>query len=261
MIAFTLAHGGRCHGRVGILRFVLIVFAPGWLFEALSIETGVPFGKSHYTEIMAPFIGHVPVFVMPAYCVMRHVCWSLSRLMWSRRDCSGELAQPVRVATTAAAMMVIWDLSMDPLRATVEGRWVWIDGGPYFGVPLLNFAGWFIVTLAMFAFFGAMHARRWTPRAETPGPRQGFRVAVPPIYLAFPVEYVLNGVLAPSGPQDPVWAGMTTADIHARIAVIALLTVVPLAVLGCHKALTLLVEALPRDCRRVRVRGNEQLTA
>ena len=46
----------------------------------------------------------------------------------------------------AAALMVLWDLSLDPLRATVENRWIWISGGSYFGVPLGNFVGWFMVT-------------------------------------------------------------------------------------------------------------------
>jgi uncharacterized membrane protein len=32
---------------------------------------------------------------------------------------------------------------MDPYQSTVTGDWIWQDGGPYFGVPLHNYAGWF----------------------------------------------------------------------------------------------------------------------
>lgn len=34
----------------------------------------------------------------------------------------------------AAFIMVMWDLSVDPISSTLQGLWVWIYPGAYFGV-------------------------------------------------------------------------------------------------------------------------------
>ena len=40
---------------------------------------------------------------------------------------------------------------IDPLASNQLGYWRWAERGAYFGVPLKNFAGWFVVSLAAFA--------------------------------------------------------------------------------------------------------------
>jgi putative membrane protein len=45
--------------------------------------------------------------------------------------------------------MVSWDVGMDPYQSTISGDWIWEQGGPYFGVPLHNYVGWFC-TVATF---------------------------------------------------------------------------------------------------------------
>jgi uncharacterized membrane protein len=40
--------------------------------------------------------------------------------------------------------MVSWDLTIDPMMSTINGNWVWHDGGSYFGVPVSNFLGWYL---------------------------------------------------------------------------------------------------------------------
>ena len=37
------------------------------------------------------------------------------------------------------------DVFMDPIQVRLGG-WTWLDQGPYFGVPIGNFIGWFIIT-------------------------------------------------------------------------------------------------------------------
>ncbi len=41
---------------------------------------------------------------------------------------------------------------MDPV-AVKFGSWKWIGGGSYFGVPIGNFIGWFIVTIMVVGIF------------------------------------------------------------------------------------------------------------
>ena len=49
-------------------------------------------------------------------------------------------------------LMVLLDLVLDPI-AVDEKRWKWKKSGAYYGVPFLNFLGWFFTTfLILFTF-------------------------------------------------------------------------------------------------------------
>jgi uncharacterized membrane protein len=50
----------------------------------------------------------------------------------------------------SALWMTAIDLVIDPLAANNLAFWVWRDGGPYFGAPVVNFIGWFAVSLIIF---------------------------------------------------------------------------------------------------------------
>lgn len=53
----------------------------------------------------------------------------------------------------AAFIMVMWDLSVDPISSTLQSLWVWTYPGAYFGVPISNFFGWFLVVYLFFQIF------------------------------------------------------------------------------------------------------------
>jgi uncharacterized membrane protein len=75
------------------------------------------------------------------------------------------MARPV----IAAGLMVLWDLVMDPSFSTIGKVWIWHEGGVFFGVPLLNFAGWFLTTWIMFQLFAL--ALRRMPESDGGAPR------------------------------------------------------------------------------------------
>jgi putative membrane protein len=54
-------------------------------------------------------------------------------------------------AVAAAGWMTAIDLVIDPLAVTTLNYWSWEGTGPYYGIPWSNFAGWFVVSLALFA--------------------------------------------------------------------------------------------------------------
>jgi putative membrane protein len=197
--------------------------------------TGFPFGNYHYTEIMGPFLGHVPVSVMPAYCVMGYASWSLARLLLARTEMTADAAFRFGVPALAALLMVMWDLSMDPLRATIEGRWVWLDGGPHFGVPVANFFGWALVTWIMFqAFALTVSARPEPPARPLPADaRRLYWLSAPLVWTAFAGEYLLNPLVSPYGGSAFIGgAGVPVAEIFASIALLCATTMLPLALLG-----------------------------
>ncbi|MEP2990446.1 MAG: carotenoid biosynthesis protein [Parasphingorhabdus sp.] len=231
MIAFVILHGSHQWGRQRVLSFAITIFCVGWIFETISINTGFPFGNYTYGEKMRPFFGDVPVAVMPAYWVMAYVCWSLALLLRKRIDGPMDRSFVMSVPIIGALLMVIWDLSMDPLRAIAEQRWHWHDGGSYFGVPLTNFLGWFLVTWLMFQIFALLVLKtgRNAPSRIVVDNRK-YWLSVPLMYLAFPMEYLLNPIFASAlGNANLHDTGMISTAVYFEIAVITLLTMVPIS--------------------------------
>ncbi|PSM16886.1 MULTISPECIES: carotenoid biosynthesis protein [Nitratireductor] len=246
MIAFFVVHGRQLYSGRQLLAFAVTVFLVGWFFETVSVLTGFPFGNYHYTELMAPFLGHVPVSVMPAYCVMGYVSFSMARILLNRLGGRPDAVLRFGVPIAASLLMVVWDLSMDPLRATIERRWVWLDGGPHFGVPIENYFGWAFVTWIMFQAFTLLLGRgRAKTLALTPAETARYWLSVPIIYLAFAVEYVLNPVFAASGAQAVSVNGleMAAGEIEAQVALLTATTMLPLAVLAIARLRRILVRS------------------
>jgi len=235
LTGFMIVHGRRTYGGGPLLTFAVTAFAVGWVFESLSILTGFPFGNYHYTELMAPFLGHVPVSVMPAYCLMGYAAWSMARILLGTPE--GEIERSLRWAgpPLAALLMVVWDVSMDPLRATVEQRWVWRGGGAHFGVPLENYLGWAFVTWIMFQAFALALPRRVPAAVATePGSVLSCRLSVPLAYASFAAEYLLNPIVAVRGDVMVLVNGtaMPLQRLYGNVAVLAASTMVPLALLA-----------------------------
>jgi hypothetical protein len=49
---------------------------------------------------------------------------------------------------------------MDPLWSTVIHAWIWHDGGPWFGVPVSNYFGWYLTCLVFYLGFALYLAAR-----------------------------------------------------------------------------------------------------
>ena len=69
-LIFAFIDGARVYRVRGILIFMLICLAIGNLFENLSILTGFPFGRYHFTNVMGPKLLNVPVLLGLAYIGM-----------------------------------------------------------------------------------------------------------------------------------------------------------------------------------------------
>jgi len=245
MILFVFFHGLRSYGRRALLVFTALVFLIAWGFEMLSIMTGFPFGSYTYTERMRPYIGHVPALVLPVYWVMGYVCWSMARILLGlgpRKERTNVIFMPL----VAAALMVTWDLSMDPLRSTLEMRWVWADGGAHYGVPLSNFFGWFLVTWTMFLSFALyLRSRHADQVRETPSKSPvvdghlrtvdtRFWITIPLMYLTFAIEHMLRPFSVHNAGHFVAINGATrtVADFVSEIAFLTGMTMLPIAVLG-----------------------------
>jgi len=153
MSVFTLLHGAQRYRLSGILVFFALAVVVANTTENLSIVTGFPFGQYHHTAAMGPKIAHVPLIIGPIFAVAGYLSWVIAGVLLGdvfaapRRTLA--LARPV----IAAFVTTTWDFCVDAIGGTVNRDWVWADGGPWFGVPWLNFFGWMLTMWLIFQAF------------------------------------------------------------------------------------------------------------
>ena len=110
---------------------------------------------------MGPKISGLPILLVLAYLGMAYCSWLLSLLIVGyRKPIMG--FRTVIVPLLAGAVMLAWDLSMEADWSTVDKAWIWRNGGPWFGVPLTNFVGWYLTAFLFFQAF-ALYCRFKAP--------------------------------------------------------------------------------------------------
>ncbi|MHC4055207.1 carotenoid biosynthesis protein [Bradyrhizobium sp. 25ACV] len=159
LAGFALFHGLRRYEPKELAAFAAITFVASNLYENLSVLTGFPFGFYHYSESLGPKLFHVPVLIAPAYLAAGYLAWTLAAVLlgiFDRQQDNGDL---YRQSFVAGFVLTMWDLTLDPVAATIQRQWIWHQGGSYFGVPIVNFAGWLLCALTMFVCFSLYLAR------------------------------------------------------------------------------------------------------
>jgi putative membrane protein len=111
--------------------------------------------------------------------------------------------------------MVAWDLAMDPIWATFAKAWIWRDGGPYFGVPVSNFFGWFLKIYVIYQAF-AFYVRGTRPAVSRPAVAFYAVSALGNLLVAVPA-----GVTVVTDASGAQWS---VASIRAASAVVSIFT-------------------------------------
>lgn len=152
-VLFALVHGWETYGWRGISAFVAICLVIGNVIENIGVATGYPFGKYYFTAVMGPKVFYVPITMGFAYVALGYCSWTVANVILNRHLPDSQPRSGVSVPIFAALIMVTWDLSMDPIWSNIGHFWRWTEGGKYFGVPILNFFGWFITNCLIFLLF------------------------------------------------------------------------------------------------------------
>jgi uncharacterized membrane protein len=172
-------------GWVRALLYTGLGYGIAWAAEYSSIHNGFPFG--HYTYLSAPtidrelWIAGVPFMDSLSFVFLTFAGLQMARLIveplargslgrwdirWVRPD--GPVRWPVWLL--AGVLTTGLDVVIDPVALRGD-RWFvgqiyfYPGGGPYFGVPLANFAGWALVAWAVIGSFLLLDRyllrRRW----------------------------------------------------------------------------------------------------
>ncbi len=197
--AGSLAHAWYSLGGRNTLVFFGLSAVVSWIYEQIGVATGLVFGAYHYTDYLGARLGDVPLLIPLAWFMMIYPSYVIANLALESRPIGTPegTARLLRLAALSAVVMTIWDLVIDPILSGASVRaWVWETGGPYFGIPIQNYAGWLLTTFTVYLAYRAIE-RRFAPIPLGPVTRS---VAAIPVatYGVMLASDLLSGV-APAG--------------------------------------------------------------
>jgi lycopene beta-cyclase len=128
----------RAAGWRRTLLIAATVAIMGWAAEALGSHTGIPFGAYHYTSSLQPQLLGVPLLIPLAWLMMLPPAWAVAQRLTGR-------TRGWQFVLVSSLAFTAWDLFLDP-QMVLWGLWAWDQPGQYFGIPLVNYLGWFVVS-------------------------------------------------------------------------------------------------------------------
>ena len=133
--------------RTIVLASAVVVMST-WGIEAIGASTGVPFGHYVYTDALQPQLADVPLLIPVAWLMMLPPSWAVADMFILRKR--RHWPSHIKLAVVAGLAFAAWDLYLDP-QMVGHGLWEWKTSGGYFGIPWVNFIGWwfsaFLITL------------------------------------------------------------------------------------------------------------------
>lgn len=198
LMLFSLLHAAYALGRRNALIFFALAAAISWAYEQVGVETGLVYGRYHYTDVLGVKIGHVPVLIPMAWFMMIYPSYVIANLMAGGLPVGshGGVGRMVWLSLLSAMVMTAWDLVMDPILSGPAVRaWVWEEGGPYFGIPIQNTIGWMLTTFSVYLVYRLYERRQGLQNA---GPLSAGVAALP--ILAYGAMMLAN-LLSGGGPE------------------------------------------------------------
>lgn len=214
--------------------FVIICLSITFAMENIGTLTGFPFGR--YTFLVGSgmaHIGAIPIIVGPLYFGMGYASWVIANLL-----VGDEVERPqsryalVSVPLISAFVMTQWDVVMDPSGSTLARAWIWHDSGGYFGVPLSNFLGWFLVTWLYFQSFEIfLYSRR--KHVNYPAVTRRFWAVPILLYLAAGLCHLVPFFTASEARLvDAGGHAWSATDLLETTVIVMLFTMVPTSLLA-----------------------------
>ena len=166
-LAITTLHAAKMLGWKPALRFVGVGMAIAYVIEEIGVHTGIVFGRYYFTPIMGPKLDVIPIAIICFWVSLSYIAWVVTNLLID------DSPTPIRHtpymiifrAIVGALIITTFDIIADPF-AVANGWWVWLDGGAFFGVPIHNYVGWFIVAFVSYLVHGYQLRREQLPSIE-----------------------------------------------------------------------------------------------
>ncbi|MFL9913045.1 carotenoid biosynthesis protein [Paraburkholderia sp. RL17-337-BIB-A] len=204
---FAVLHGCASLGKRRTLVFFTLSAIVSWILEEIGVSTGWVYGHYHYSDMLGPKLGLVPVIIPLAWFMMIYSSWAVaSALLGSATQDASECV--LSRSIVASVVMTSWDTVMDPGMSRA-GNWVWETGGAYFGVPVHNYAGWLATTFVVYLLFG-ITSRYIRPASVSTGDTRCFDALPVMCYAMVAVDHLVVQIVPELRVVDVFTMGFAT---------------------------------------------------
>lgn len=156
MFLACLASAARVLGLRAAISLVLIALPVGWFAEEMGASYGWFFGSYHYTPVLGPQLGSVPVVIPLMWFALSYIGYVMANLIvWQiPADGATSIRRSIVMALLAALIVTAYDLGVDPYMVYKLKAWIMVkDDGWWFGETLQGFAGWMLVACSIVFVF------------------------------------------------------------------------------------------------------------
>jgi putative membrane protein len=139
-----------------IVHFLLLTAIISTAAELISLKTRINFFGVSYRYLPDPqyfsskirLLGVYPIEVVFAWVIFKYLSFCLALLIVEAFG----LPRVIDILLPPLILVSV-DLILDPVSVNINKLWEWKKGGRYFGIPLQNFVGWYMVGLVTSALY------------------------------------------------------------------------------------------------------------
>jgi uncharacterized membrane protein len=166
--------------------FTLIAWAVAYVSEFSSVRTGFPFGLYYYipsTTDKELWVMGVPFMDSLSFTFLSYSSWRMARFFMPQCE-----KFSWKIIMLGAFLMTLLDVVIDPLALRGD-RWFlgkiyyYPTPGPYFGVTIENFVGWFFVGALTMRIWKAIDGAVDGPQSEDNAPMPVKELMGPALYF------------------------------------------------------------------------------
>ena len=149
-------HGKLTLGTKNMVFFYITGVVVGFFFEATGCNFGWFFSKYIYPvdAFPGPRVFNMQILPFLAYGALPYVVWAAAQSIVGVFDGKYRKGDFYLIPVVAAALIVAVDFATDPIMSSLGSSHLWEEHAVFYGIPLMNYVGWYIFGYTLFQILG-----------------------------------------------------------------------------------------------------------
>ena len=149
-------HGIPTLGKKNMVFFYITGVLVGFFFEAMGANFGLFFSKYTYPveAFPGPRLANLALLPFLAYGALPYTIWAMAQAIVGVFNNKYRRNDFMLVPMVCAAIIVAIDFATDPIMSSLGRSHLWENHGVFYGIPLMNYVGWYIFGYTLFQVLG-----------------------------------------------------------------------------------------------------------